>query len=86
MRCVEFTSGISPGSLLLWPVDSLTHLVLGAAIGEATLGKKLGNRALIWGAIGHTIPDLDIFAEAFMNDLDAMAFHRGISHSIIFSS
>ena len=31
-------------------MDSLTHLVLGAAIGELVLGKKIGNRALIWGA------------------------------------
>ena len=73
------------GKLLLPPVDSLTHLVLGAAIGEATLGKKIGNRALIWGAIGETIPDLDVFAGPFLTDLQAMAFHRGITHSIVFA-
>jgi inner membrane protein len=66
-------------------VDSLTHLVLGAAIGEATLGKKIGNRALIWGAIGETIPDLDVFAGPFLTDLQAMAFHRGFTHSIVFA-
>ncbi len=66
-------------------MDSLTHLVLGAAIGELVLGKKIGNRALIWGAIGETIPDLDVFGKIFLNPIDALAFHRGITHSILFA-
>jgi len=66
-------------------MDSLTHLVLGAAIGEIVLGKKIGNRALIWGAIGETIPDLDVFGNLFLDPIDALAFHRGITHSILFS-
>jgi inner membrane protein len=66
-------------------MDSLTHLVLGAAIGEAILGKKIGNRALIWGAIGETIPDLDVLGNLFLNPTDALAFHRGFTHSILFS-
>src|SRR5215211_4613733 len=66
-------------------MDSLTHLVLGAALGEIVLGKKIGNRALIWGAIGETIPDLDIFGNLFLNPIDALAFHRGFTHSILFS-
>jgi len=66
-------------------MDSLTHLVLGATIGELVLGKKIGNRALIWGAIAETIPDLDVFGNLFLNPIDALAFHRGITHSILFS-
>ena len=66
-------------------MDSLTQIVLGAAVGEVVLGKKIGNRAMIWGAIGGTIPDLDVLANLFMNDLDAMSVHRGITHSIFFS-
>jgi inner membrane protein len=58
---------------------------LGAAVGEIALGRKIGNRALIWGAIGGTIPDLDVFANPFMDDIQALAFHRSISHSIFFS-
>ena len=42
-------------------MDSLTQIILGAACGEAVLGKKIGNRALLFGAIGGTIPDLDVF-------------------------
>ena len=66
-------------------MDSLTQIVLGAAVGEIALGKKIGNRALIWGAIGGTIPDLDVLANSFMHPIDALAFHRGITHSILFS-
>ncbi len=65
-------------------MDSLTQMVLGAAVGEAVLGKKIANRAMIWGAIGGTIPDLDIIAYSFMNPIDALAAHRGISHSLVF--
>ncbi len=66
-------------------MDSLSQMVLGAAVGEAAFGKKLGNRAMLWGAIGGTIPDLDVLASPFMSEVNALAFHRGISHSIFFS-
>ena len=66
-------------------MDSLTQIVLGAAVGEIALGRKIGNRALIWGAIGGTIPDLDVLANPFMDDIESLAFHRGITHSILFS-
>lgn len=68
-------------------MDSLTQIVLGAACGEAVLGKKIGNKALLFGAIGGTIPDLDVFIGNWIynNDIDAMLFHRGFMHSILFS-
>lgn len=66
-------------------MDSLTQIVLGAAVGEIAMGRKIGNRAMIWGAIGGTIPDLDILANPFMDDIQSLAFHRGITHSIFFS-
>jgi inner membrane protein len=65
-------------------MDSLSQIVLGAATGEAVLGKKLGNRALLWGAIGGTIPDLDVLGKFFLDPLANLAFHRGISHSVLF--
>ena len=60
-------------------MDSLTQIVLGAACGEIALGKKIGNKALLFGAIGGTIPDLDVFIGPWLygNEIDAMAFHRG---------
>ena len=66
-------------------MDSLSQLVLGAAVGEAVLGRKLGNRAILWGAIGGTIPDLDVLSGPFMSELGELIFHRGISHSLLFS-
>jgi len=66
-------------------MDSLTQIVLGAAVGQASTGKKLGNRAMLWGAVAGTIPDLDIIGNAFMSQIDALAFHRGISHSFFFA-
>lgn len=68
-------------------MDSLTQIVLGAACGEAVLGKKIGNKALLFGAIGGTIPDLDVFVGSLLygNEIDAMLFHRGFMHSVLFS-
>lgn len=66
-------------------MDSLTQIVLGAAVGEAVLGKKVGNKAMLYGAIAGTIPDLDVLARYFVDTVTAIEWHRGFSHSIIFS-
>ncbi len=66
-------------------MDSITQIVLGAAAGDAVLGKKIGNRAMVWGAIAGTIPDLDVIGNLWMSEIDSLAFHRGISHSFLFS-
>lgn len=65
-------------------MDSLSQLVLGAATVEAVMGKKVGNRAIFWGAIGGTIPDLDVLFNPLMTDLQRMDLHRGFSHSLLF--
>ncbi len=66
-------------------MDSLTQIVLGASVGEACLGKKIGNKAIFWGAIAGTIPDLDVVIGWFTDQLTANELHRGFSHSILFS-
>ena len=66
-------------------MDSLTQIVLGAAVGEAVLGKKIGSRAMLWGAIAGTIPDLDVLLKFITDDITATEMHRGFSHSIVFS-
>lgn len=66
-------------------MDSITQIVLGAAVANAAIGKKVGNRALLWGAIGGTIPDLDVFFKYTHSYVDSMALHRGFSHSIFFA-
>lgn len=66
-------------------MDSLTQIVLGAAVGEAAISKKIGNKAMLWGAIAGTIPDLDVLAKLFTDSVTANEVHRGFSHSILFS-
>lgn len=66
-------------------MDSLTQIVLGAAVGEAVAGRKMGAKAALWGAIGGTLPDLDVFLRFFYDPLDAALVHRGFSHSLLFA-
>ena len=66
-------------------MDSLTQIVLGAAVGEAVLGRKIGNKAMLYGAIAGTIPDLDVLAQTFTDTITATEMHRGFSHSIVFA-
>lgn len=65
-------------------MDSLTQIVLGAAVGEAVLGKKIGNRAFVWGAIAGTVPDLDVITKPFLPMVEGLSWHRGFSHSLLF--
>ncbi|WP_372752589.1 metal-dependent hydrolase [Mariniflexile sp.] len=67
-------------------MDSLTQIVLGAAVGEVVLGRKVGNKAMLYGAIAGTIPDLDVFASHFTDTVTALSIHRGFTHSIVFSA
>ena len=67
-------------------MDSVTHIVTGAALGELLLGKKAGNKALLWGAIAGSFPDIDAaFAPFYDSVVDELVYHRGFTHSIIFS-
>ncbi|MCF8278562.1 MAG: metal-dependent hydrolase [Flavobacteriales bacterium] len=65
-------------------MDSITQAALGAAIGQATLGKRIGPKAAIAGALVATIPDLDVLLRVFYNSYDMLRIHRGISHSLLF--
>ncbi len=64
-------------------MDSLTQIVLGAAVGELLLGRQLGNRAVLLGAIGGTIPDMDVVYNFISDDpIRQLQVHRGYSHSV----
>ncbi len=65
-------------------MDSLTQLTLGAAVGEAMLGKKIGNKAIFWGAAAGTLADLDVIPGMFLDTPSRLLFHRGFSHSLVF--
>jgi inner membrane protein len=63
-------------------MDSITQIALGAAVGEAVLGRKIGNRAMLWGAIAGTLPDLDVFVP--LGDVVRdFTYHRSASHSLL---
>ncbi len=66
-------------------MDIVTQTVLGGAVGEMVLGKKAGNKAIMWGAVGGLIPDLDILVTPFYSEVDGLFVHRGFSHAIIFA-
>jgi len=66
-------------------MDSITQIVLGAAVAEAVAGRKMGGKAALWGAIAGTLPDLDVFLSPFNHPIDAALMHRGFSHSIVFA-
>lgn len=66
-------------------MDSITHIALGACIGEAFFEKGFGKKAMIWGALAQSIPDIDFLATFWMNTSENLLAHRGFTHSIIFS-
>jgi len=66
-------------------MDSLTQIVLGASVGEAVAGKKLGNKALLWGAVAGTIPDLDVLVNPWLDMVEQLSFHRSLTHSFLFA-
>ncbi len=67
-------------------MDSLTHIAVGACIGELFLGKKIGKKALLYGAVAASLPDIDFVAGFWLNTTDDLMAHRGITHSILFAA
>ena len=63
-------------------MDSITQIALGAAVGEATLGHRVGRKAAVWGAVCGTLPDLDILVP-FSDPVAAFTYHRSFSHSLV---
>lgn len=64
-------------------MDSLTQALLGATTFAVVMDKEIGKKALIFGAIAGTIPDLDVFLSPLFNDIEFLTVHRSVSHSII---
>jgi inner membrane protein len=65
-------------------VDSITHIVSGALIGEAIAGRQLKKKAMLWGAIAQTIPDVDVITSLWMSPAQSVLAHRGFTHSFLF--
>jgi inner membrane protein len=65
-------------------LDVVTQGVLGAAVGHAVLGRRIGAKAMAIGFLGGIIPDLDIFLVPDSQSLDYWQYHRGITHALVF--
>ncbi len=66
-------------------MDSITHMLLGASLQGSLLGRYQGRRALLYGALLATLPDLDVLLP-FGDDVDRMTGHRSFSHSVLLLS
>lgn len=64
-------------------MDSITQAALGAAVGEAVAGKKVGRKASLWGAVCGTLPDLDVFIP-MGGPVQDFTYHRAESHSFFY--
>jgi inner membrane protein len=68
-------------------MDPVTHMLVGAAVGQVAAGRSLGfGRAALWGAIAAELPDIDIIVSAATagDALDRLVSHRGVTHSLWF--
>lgn len=65
-------------------MDSITHIALGACMGEAFAGRVLGKKAMVWGALAQSIPDIDFTASLWMDTTSGLLAHRGFTHSFLF--
>ena len=53
-------------------------------MGEAFAGKTVGKKAILWGILAQSIPDIDFLASLWLNTEDNLLAHRGFTHSILF--
>ncbi|MAU41410.1 MAG: hypothetical protein CMF31_07290 [Kordiimonas sp.] len=67
-------------------MDSITQAALGAVVGQSVAARSLGRRALVFGVVAGTLPDLDgVVINLFDGDaFDQWVHHRGITHSLFF--
>lgn len=63
-------------------MDSLTQAVLGASVQGAVLGRWQGRKALLYGALLGTLPDMDVLID-YGDAVADMTYHRGFSHSLL---
>jgi inner membrane protein len=62
-------------------MDSLSQMVLGAAVCGVVAGRP-ARRALLYGAALGTLPDLDVLLLGHLDPVEQFVRHRGFSHSL----
>ena len=66
-------------------MDPLTHIALGASLGYAGFGRRLGRHAATAGGLAAFAPDADIFISSATDPLLAIEYHRGFTHAVAFA-
>ena len=54
-------------------------------MGEAFAGRTVGKKAMLWGILAQSIPDIDFVSSLWLNTIDHLLAHRGFTHSILFA-
>ena len=62
-------------------MDSVSQILLGAAVGEAVMGRQIGRKALLWGGVCGLFPDLDVLVP-LGDAVKDFTYHRSASHSL----
>ena len=55
-------------------------------MGEAFAGHTVGKKAMIWGILAQSVPDIDFLAAFWLDTPSNLLAHRGFTHSILFSA
>ncbi|MBE0642817.1 MAG: metal-dependent hydrolase [Bacteroidetes bacterium] len=66
-------------------MDYFTQAVLGAAVGQATMHRDIGNKAVLWGVLGGVLPDLDMLVNPLFDPVTQLTWHRSVTHGILFA-
>lgn len=66
-------------------MDPISHVVLGASLGYAAFGRRLGHAAAAAGGLAAFVPDADIFIRSDTDPLLAVEYHRHFTHSFLFA-
>lgn len=65
-------------------MDTITQAALGASVGQAFFGRKLGRKANWFGALGGLMPDFDVITNVFLGPWGSLVWHRGPTHAVWF--
>lgn len=65
-------------------MDSVTQVLLGACIGQAIGYRRLGPKAIGFGALCGLLPDLDVIPLRYLGEFAEWKYHRHITHSLWF--
>jgi inner membrane protein len=53
-------------------------------MGEAFAGRTVGRKAILWGVLAQSVPDIDFLVAFWLDTSSNLMAHRGITHSILF--